>query len=223
MSESKNAPPEGAREQRILAAAVAEFAHKGFAAASTNEIAKQAGVAKGLLFHYYGNKEKLYLLAVQQCVQKLMQAMHLDNMPGDESLIEFLQINARAKVEFFARNPHHYRLLYGSYRTPPARLTHRMKELWADLTKQGFEIISQVASRVPVREGVDRAQAVELIMMTVESIQRKCLEKIWAQQDISDENLGAVVDTVMAEMETHLKMILYGIAPKDGSTPAGQG
>ena len=49
-------PPE-ARRQRIVLAAVAEFARSGYAAASTNAIAQEAGVAKGLVFHHFENKE----------------------------------------------------------------------------------------------------------------------------------------------------------------------
>ena len=44
----------------ILRAAIAEFGRVGYSATSTNEIIKQAKVSKGLLFHHFTNKEKLY-------------------------------------------------------------------------------------------------------------------------------------------------------------------
>jgi AcrR family transcriptional regulator len=47
--------------ERILKASIEEFAEKGYAAASTNSIAKKAKVAKGLLFHYFKSKENLYI------------------------------------------------------------------------------------------------------------------------------------------------------------------
>lgn len=51
--------PERTR-QRILAAALAEFAGKGYAGARMDHIAIRAGVNKRLLYHYFGNKSDLY-------------------------------------------------------------------------------------------------------------------------------------------------------------------
>src|SRR5262245_35744362 len=45
---------------RILAAAVQEFATKGFAGARVARIARRARVNKRMLYHYYGNKDGLF-------------------------------------------------------------------------------------------------------------------------------------------------------------------
>lgn len=55
-----------ARREQILAAAQREFAAKPYSLVSTAEIARAAGVARGLLNHYFGTKRDLYLEAVQQ-------------------------------------------------------------------------------------------------------------------------------------------------------------
>lgn len=46
------------KKDQIAASALKEFAEKGFEQASTNTICKEAGVSKGLLFHYFGSKKK---------------------------------------------------------------------------------------------------------------------------------------------------------------------
>jgi AcrR family transcriptional regulator len=51
--------PERSRE-RILAAALREFAAKGFAGARVDEIACQAAINKRMLYHYFGDKEGLF-------------------------------------------------------------------------------------------------------------------------------------------------------------------
>ena len=50
------------REKRnnIINSAMKEFSKNSFQNASTNVIAKEAGISKGLLFHYFGTKERLY-------------------------------------------------------------------------------------------------------------------------------------------------------------------
>jgi AcrR family transcriptional regulator len=49
------------RRDALLNAALKEFASKGFDNASTNVIAKEAGISKALMFHYIKNKLELFL------------------------------------------------------------------------------------------------------------------------------------------------------------------
>jgi len=51
--------PKRSRE-RILAAALKEFAAKGFAGARVDFIARRASINKRMLYHYFGNKEHLF-------------------------------------------------------------------------------------------------------------------------------------------------------------------
>ncbi|GAB2497270.1 hypothetical protein GCM10008929_17930 [Alkalibacterium psychrotolerans] len=48
------------KQDRILDAAFQEFAEKGYEQASTNQIAKAAGIGKGTLFYYFKNKQNLF-------------------------------------------------------------------------------------------------------------------------------------------------------------------
>jgi TetR/AcrR family transcriptional regulator len=48
------------KRDRIINSAIDEFAKYPYAMASTNNIVKNAGISKGLLFHYFGNKKELY-------------------------------------------------------------------------------------------------------------------------------------------------------------------
>ena len=45
----------------VLDAALRVFSCKGYAAAALEEIAKEAGVTRGAIYHHFGNKEKLYV------------------------------------------------------------------------------------------------------------------------------------------------------------------
>lgn len=49
------------RRDAILNAALKEFVKRGFDNASTNVIAKDAGLSKALMFHYVNNKQDLFL------------------------------------------------------------------------------------------------------------------------------------------------------------------
>ena len=48
------------KRDKIINSALKEFSINTFQKASTNTIVEDAGISKGLLFHYFGSKEKLY-------------------------------------------------------------------------------------------------------------------------------------------------------------------
>ncbi|MDM4764795.1 TetR/AcrR family transcriptional regulator [Pelomonas sp. SE-A7] len=55
-----------ARPQELLAAALALFVEKGFAATRSEEVAARAGVSKGTLYLYYPSKEELFKAVVRE-------------------------------------------------------------------------------------------------------------------------------------------------------------
>jgi len=64
------------RRERIINAAMTEFL-AGFKKASTDNIVREAGISKGLLFHYFGTKERLYNFLVDYAVNTV-QTEYID-------------------------------------------------------------------------------------------------------------------------------------------------
>ncbi|MEU0539780.1 TetR/AcrR family transcriptional regulator [Nocardia sp. NPDC005978] len=56
------------RRAQILSCAIDMFGERPYAAVSTAELAQRAGVARGLINHYFGNKRDLYLAVVRRMV-----------------------------------------------------------------------------------------------------------------------------------------------------------
>jgi AcrR family transcriptional regulator len=57
------------RRRQILVVARRLFSERSYAAVSTSDIAREAGVARGLLNHYFGTKRELYLEVVRTMVR----------------------------------------------------------------------------------------------------------------------------------------------------------
>lgn len=57
------------RRRQILACARRLFSERNYASVSTSEIAREAGVARGLLHHYFGTKRDLYLEVVRSLMR----------------------------------------------------------------------------------------------------------------------------------------------------------
>lgn len=59
------------RRNQILNAAVTVFSTRGYRATLVDEIAQEAGVAKGTLYLYFKSKEEMYLEAFRENVERL--------------------------------------------------------------------------------------------------------------------------------------------------------
>ena len=80
-----------ARREQILARAVVLFGERPYAAVSTTELARDAGVARGLINHYFGTKRELYLEVVRRMVT--VPDMAFDDVGG--SLAERVDVVLR--------------------------------------------------------------------------------------------------------------------------------
>ncbi|ASU58398.1 MULTISPECIES: TetR/AcrR family transcriptional regulator [Nocardiopsis] len=67
------------RRSEILAVARALFGERTYSAVSVSEIAREAGVARGLVNHYFGGKRQLYLEVVRRML--IVPASVAENLP----------------------------------------------------------------------------------------------------------------------------------------------
>jgi len=76
------------RREEVLLAAVDEFARAGFHGASTDAIARRAGISQPYLFRLFGSKKDLYLAAVRRCFRRTLDAMQAaaEGLRGEEAL-----------------------------------------------------------------------------------------------------------------------------------------
>ena len=67
-----------ANRVRILAAAVAEFASRGFKGASMDAIAARTSTTRALINYYFGSKEKLYLAVLEHVYAEIRHPEPVD-------------------------------------------------------------------------------------------------------------------------------------------------
>lgn len=77
--------PERTRE-RILAAALQEFAAHGFAGARVDFIARRAAINKRMLYHYFGGKEELFRAVLRRKISERQRWAEASSGEPDETL-----------------------------------------------------------------------------------------------------------------------------------------
>ncbi len=96
---------EDAKIQGIINAALKEFAQRGYEEASTNRIAKAAGMSKALMFHYVKSKEELLLMLLDYC-RKTIAEDYLNKMDLQEKdIFARLLQSYTLQIELMKKNP----------------------------------------------------------------------------------------------------------------------
>jgi AcrR family transcriptional regulator len=97
-----------ANRARILMAAIAEFASRGFKGASMDAIAARTSTTRALINYYFGSKDKLYLEVLERVYGEIRDAeadLDLDHLPPLEAvrrIVEFTYIYY-VEHEYFVR------------------------------------------------------------------------------------------------------------------------
>jgi AcrR family transcriptional regulator len=76
------------RREEILDAALVVFAEHGLHGASTEEIARRAGISQPYVFRLFGTKKELYLAVVARCFRQTLDMMQraAEGKRGEEAL-----------------------------------------------------------------------------------------------------------------------------------------
>lgn len=168
-AKSKELPP----KERILQAARREFAARGFELASTNTIAQEAKVAKGLLFHYFGSKDDLYLTLMKQAMEDSLKEFweRIKDSPTD--LFERISYWSKVRLELIRNDPETYQLISNVITTTPPALRQKLMIATAPLQKLGWEVLMKDIDLSKLRPGVTPQQAIELLMLFSEGFERR--------------------------------------------------
>jgi AcrR family transcriptional regulator len=77
-----------ARRDDVLDAALVEFAEHGFEGASTEDIARRAGISQPYLFRLFGTKKELFKASVARCLRETLELFQraAEGKRGEEAL-----------------------------------------------------------------------------------------------------------------------------------------
>ncbi len=93
------------RRDAILNAALKEFALQGYDNASTNVIAKNAGISKALMFHYVSSKQELFFV-VYDYFSELIKREYFELMDyGEKDIFEKLRKSYLLQLKLSEKYP----------------------------------------------------------------------------------------------------------------------
>jgi TetR/AcrR family fatty acid metabolism transcriptional regulator len=128
------------KRRLLLDAAVRVFARKGFHAARVGDIAEEAGVAHGLLYHYFSSKDEVLATIFRETWTDLLGAVDDVEKSGEDAREQLRQV-AAILLRSWRRNPDLVRVLVREV-TRTAEVERRVGEIDA-----AFEALERIISR----------------------------------------------------------------------------
>lgn len=96
----------GERRRELLACAMRLFAEEGYDNVSVRAVARAAGVAPGLAYHYFDSKERLFAEAIEdyarRCAEGICESLDDDELSLDERLERALDLGAAGGYPYAA-------------------------------------------------------------------------------------------------------------------------
>lgn len=188
------------RPQEITDAAYEVFARKGYSRARVEEVAKKAGVSKGLLYVYFRTKEELFKAVIRSVVVRrvdaLLQAVETTELSSEEfirgPLLDFMKQVPGSPITIVIK------LLIAEGQRHPDLVDF----YWENVVARGLTAISGF-----IRRGVERGEFRETAVTDMPQVvlAPMMLSMIWrlvfAKRELDTDKL----------METQIEMILAWI------------
>jgi AcrR family transcriptional regulator len=206
----RSGPKDPEKERRILDAAIANFARDGYQNAKTDQIAEQADVSKGLVFHYFGSKAKLYVTAVQASYDRLIEMADLSVWQDAPDLKSMILRATKYKIQMQIDHPAEFGLSMAAYadlgHLPPT-VQEQVRHIWnSEMAAMVPSMIDPVIDRLNLRPGVKPATVQKLMTAMTMLIGEDAKALIQNNPDITISEMG----TVIHEVEDYIDILEHG-------------
>lgn len=165
------------KQERILNAAIKEFADKGYANASTNEIVKVAEISKGLLFHYFQNKKQLFLFIFDYCIDLLMEEFYPKIDLTERDFFVRLRQVVLAKIELLNKHPEIFKFFSTAYMDNASEVSVELDKRRKELTENNFDKIFGNIDLSLFKEDLDVQRVIKIVLWSSEGLSNEALER----------------------------------------------
>lgn len=196
-------------KKRIVTAAIKEFGTKSYDAASLNNICNDNKISKGLIYHYFNNKDGLYLLCVKLCLEKFMAFLAEKTYDFSDFKSGMNQYLAR-RFLFFQTHPLEGRLFFYTILQPPKKLKKQLKELRSDFDKQSLGYYKEALGHISLKDGITENDALEYFSMFQE-----VFNSYWQKHVDDTLDFDSLMKIHESKIINMLNLMLYGIAKED--------
>ena len=139
----------------ILTHAFTEFASHGYEGSSLNQICARGNLSKGLLYHYYKNKDALYLSCVHVLFDDMTRYLRSEINLSTVTVEQYFTVRMR----FFRQYPLHRKLFSDLLLYPQNRLQQDIGQCRAEFDAFNNAALQSVLQKEPLRSQLSMEEA----------------------------------------------------------------
>lgn len=169
------------RREQLLAAGRLLFLSRRYDQVSMDDVAAEAGVSKGLVFHYFSTKRELYVALVQEAAVEFLEAT---GVPRDTPPIEKLATGLGKYLDYVEANSTGYlALLRSGLGVDPVlfELAESVRRTLADRMMQNMPLQMPQHAAVIVRGYIGFVEASSLEWLETKQMKRDQLLALWVR------------------------------------------
>lgn len=190
------------RKAAIINAALMEFATKGYDEASTIIIAKNAGISKGLMFHYVNSKKDLFLYLYDYSLGIILDDFWGSiNMNEKDMLVRCRQI-AFIKMELLHKHPQLFDFFQVAIYTDSEEVRSEMDKRSKDIRGDSFHKLFENIDETKFKDDIDIHKAKDLIIWSLNGIADMLQQKV---KGLTWEEIK--YDQLIAESDSYFEIL----------------
>jgi len=199
--------------QRILQAAMQEFAEKGYRQASTNAIVKAASIPKGTLFYFFGSKKELFFNLLDGAIADYVAFVYAEKGELPVDLFERLLHRQQVKLQFAVDFPLTFQFFSKVFLDIPDEIRKEMASRFGEYSTASAEDLEDGLDRDLFREGVDIKAAIQMVHVLLEGVLSRYTPQL---RKADPDQLQDLIDQISDECRRYFDMIRKGIYRDDG-------
>lgn len=176
------------KRERIINAAIKEFARIGYDRASTNEIIKEANIAKGSLFNYFSSKKELYLFLLDYVVEVIDQIYDEVDL-NERDFFERIRQFGSVKFKIYKKFPQAFDFLKAVASEDADEVKSEINKTRKHLIGSGLDRGYQNIDWTKFREDIDREKMINIINWTLLSFAEQQRNQVNSIEDAGLEVL----------------------------------
>ena len=160
------------KQDRMINAALKVFAMNGYGHASTDDIVKEAGISKGLLFHYFISKLGLYSFIYDYSVKYMMLEFSTTVSAKETDYFELLGQVKQSQLQVMKNYPYMLQFLNKSKEENVGEVLVEIEDKRHVLQKQYEEIMERV-DRDKFKKEADIEMLAKVIEYTTDGLMKE--------------------------------------------------
>ena len=205
-------------KEKILDACFKVFVKNGYTHTTTAMLAEAAGISKALIFHHFKSKKVLYLNVLDRCFKNMEPVVNDENMDDYTDYFEARSKSGYLRIEYLKKHQDVNKIIFEAFYNTPDELKDEILKYSAHMEtkrgsihdKRGMKL-KELFDTIPLREGVDRGLAYELVEIIMQHFNKKHLSEMVDEDKFMDE---AFWQEFKAKKNHFLDMLRFGIEQK---------